>query len=65
MTRATSAATGSAAPVIGASAGVFGLMLCYAAGDPIDMSAIQKTFATRLIPLVRPLTAPGGAFFVS
>lgn len=28
-----------------------GLMLCYTAGDPIDMSSIQKTFATRLTPL--------------
>jgi len=28
-----------------------GLMLCYAAGDPIDMGTVQKTFATRLTPL--------------
>ena len=28
-----------------------GLMLCYADGDPIDMRAIQKTFAVRLTPL--------------
>jgi uncharacterized protein YbjT (DUF2867 family) len=28
-----------------------GLMLCYAGGDPIDMSAIQKAFAVRLTPI--------------
>ncbi len=28
-----------------------GLMLCYADGDPIDMSAIRKTFAVRLTSL--------------
>lgn len=28
-----------------------GLMRCYAAGDPIDMSRLQKTFAVRLTPL--------------
>jgi NADH dehydrogenase len=28
-----------------------GLMLCYAAGDPIDMGAVQKSFATRLTPM--------------
>jgi hypothetical protein len=28
-----------------------GLMLCYAGGDPIDMSAIQKAFAVHLTPI--------------
>ncbi len=28
-----------------------GLMYCYAVGDPIDMSAVQKTFKVRLTPL--------------
>lgn len=28
-----------------------GLMVCYAIGDPIDMSPIQKSFAARLTPL--------------
>jgi NADH dehydrogenase len=28
-----------------------GLMLCYTDGDPIDMSAIRKTFAVKLTPL--------------
>jgi NADH dehydrogenase len=28
-----------------------GLMLCYAAGDPIDMSQVRKTFASGLTPL--------------
>ena len=28
-----------------------GLMACYAAGDPIDMSAIQKSFGFQLTPV--------------
>ena len=34
-----------------------GLMLCYAAGDPIDMGAVQKSFATRLTPISEFVTS--------
>jgi uncharacterized protein YbjT (DUF2867 family) len=34
-----------------------GLMLSYAAGDPIDMGKIQKSFATRLTPLQEFVTS--------